>query len=140
METIFKVNDDVYDIHYGWGKVFAIKDNGSTSPIIVTFKDLDEEFECLYTSDGRVELGYPQVLSFTEYTLEGFSQERPDDLPKKGDIVWVRDDKNEEWKIMHFIGFHPTSSYKYRVSKINSYSNTTDYMYMTTTNPYANEQ
>ena len=91
METIFKVNDDVYDIHYGWGKVFAIKDNGSTSPIIVTFKDLDEEFECLYTSDGRTELGYSQVLSFTEYTLKGFSQKRPEELPKPGDIVWVKD-------------------------------------------------
>lgn len=137
METIFKVNDDVFDIHYGWGKVFAIKDNGSTSPVIVTFKDLDEEFECLYTSDGRMELGYPQVLSFTEYTLEGFSQERPETLPKKGDIVWLRDTKDEPWRIGHFHYKIKNNFYAsiYFNDKTPAYWNL-----LTTKNPYANEQ
>ena len=126
METIFKDDDRVYLNLVGWGTI-----------IDVTDYDISVKFD---TGDVRHISGdVRKLLSFTEYTLDGFSQERPEELPKKGDIVWVRDDKNEEWKIMHFIGFHPISSYKYRVSKINSYSNTTDYMYMTTTNPYANE-
>jgi hypothetical protein len=138
MKQIFKKGDKVFHYEFGgWGEVITeYKEGASAFPIICSFPSGEASF----TWDGRYYKTYPQTLSFTEYTIEGLSQERPEDLPKKGDIVWVRDDKNEEWKIMHFIGFHPTSSYKYRVSKINSYSNTTDYMYMTTTNPYANEQ
>jgi hypothetical protein len=138
METIFKVNDDVYDIHYGWGKVFAIKDNGSTSPIIVTFKDLDEEFECLYTSDGRVELGYPQVLSFTEYTLEGFSQERPEKLPKQGQIVWTRGEFPSEWEIGHFFEKNGNEYRTYLSANFQGWNNKG--IEITTINPYADEQ
>ena len=134
METIFKKGDKVFCMLSGWGIVTGI--NISEYPIEV---DFDKQQHYTYSRDGRVNQHSPRTLSFTEYTLEGFSQERPEELPKKGDIVWVRDYKNEEWKITHFIGLHPTSSYKYRVSRINSYSNTIDYMYMTTTNPYANE-
>lgn len=125
-KTIFKLKDKVYVTSFGWGTVI---DAGCSTP---------DGWVGIETN-GRIIHVDTYLVSFTEYTLEGFSQERPVELPNKGDIVWVRDDKNEEWKIMHFIGLHPTSSYKYRVSKINSYSNTTDYMYMTTTNPYANE-
>lgn len=128
MEQIFKVGDRVFHIQNGWGTiVYSPRDEY----YLVDFDDNSTQF--WYSKSNN------KVLSFTEYTLEGFSQERPEELPKKGDIVWVRDYKNEEWKITHFIGLHPTSSYKYRVSRINSYSNTIDYMYMTTTNPYANE-
>lgn len=137
METIFKVNDNVFDIHYGWGKVFAIKDNGSTSPVIVTFKDLDEEFECLYTSDGRMELGYPQVLSFTEYTLEGFSQERPKTLPNLGQIVWGRNKISKNWNIGYL------TQIIYGSYVIASCPNGLSGWFadeITTTNPYANEQ
>lgn len=136
MEHIFKKGDRVFHIHYGWGIIKLVDSDVGEYSVGVSF-DLDEN--CWFTHDGRELNEEKPTLSFTEYTFEGFSQERPEELPKKGDIVWVRDDKNEEWKIMHFIGLHPTSSYKYRVSKINSYSNTTDYIYMTTTNPYANE-
>ena len=127
-KTIFKLKDVVYVTSLGWGIVI---DAGCSTP---------DGWVGIETNSGRIIHVDTYLVSFTEYTLNGFSQERPEELPKKGDIVWVRDDKNEEWKIMHFIGLHPTSSYKYRVSKINSYSNTNDYMHMTTTNPYANEQ
>lgn len=127
-KTIFKLKDVVYVSSFGWGIVI---DAGCSTP---------DGWVGVETNSGRIIHVDTYLVSFTEYTLEGFSQDRPEELPKKGDIVWVRDDKNEEWKIMHFIGLHPTSSYKYRVSKINSYSNTNDYMYMATTNPYANEQ
>lgn len=126
-KTIFKLKDKVYVTSFGWGTVI---DAGCSTP----------DGWVGVETNGRIIHVDTYLVSFTEYTLDGFSQDRPEVLPNKGDIVWVRDDKNEEWKIMHFIGLHPTSSYKYRVSKINSYSNTNDYMYMTTTNPYANEQ
>ena len=126
MGQIFEIGDRVFDIRWGWGEVV----DHLYGDYLIKFHPTNP---MLYNEISM------KMVSFTEYTLEGFSQERPEVLPKKGDIVWVRDDKNEEWKIMHFIGLHPTSSYKYRVSRMNSYSNTTDYMYMTTTNPYANE-
>ena len=126
-KEIFRLGDKVYVTSFGWGTVI---DAGCSTP----------DGWVGVETNGRIIHVDTYLVSFTEYTLEGFSQDRPEELPKKGDIVWVRDDKNEEWKIMHFIGLHPTSSYKYRVSKINSYSNTNDYMYMATTNPYANEQ
>lgn len=126
METIFKEGDKVFLHLFGWGEIIDIDVN-----VGVKFESLGS---LTYFNNQ-----FLKSLSFTEYTLEGFSQERPEELPKPGDIVWVRDYKNEEWKITHFIGLHPTSSYKYRASRINSYSKIFDYMYMTTTNPYANE-
>lgn len=122
-KTIFKLKDKVYVTSFGWGTVI---DEGCSTP----------DGWVGVETNGRIIHVDTYLVSFTEYNLEGFSQERPEVLPNKGDIVWVRDDKNEEWKIVHFIGLHPTSSYKYRVSRINSYSKTTDYMYMTTENPY----
>ena len=126
MEDIFKVGDRVFCYNFGgWGTVIK-KNESNYAPFRIrcSFPIGDASF----THDGRFYKDSPPILSFTEYTLEGFSQERPEKMPNPGDICWVRDDKNEEWNIMHFIGLHPTSSYKYRVSRYNNYSNTIDYM------------
>lgn len=76
-KQIFKVGDRVFDIHHGWGIVIKIKPDGSNTsfPIRVKFKD---DTEC-YSYDGRPYFNTSKVLSFTEYTLQGFSQERPID-------------------------------------------------------------
>ena len=76
-KQIFKVGDRVFDILYGWGKV--IDDNkGGLFPIGVQFDDDDSQEVIVYTDDGKHMPGEESpLLSFTEYTLQGFSQERP---------------------------------------------------------------
>lgn len=98
-KQIFKVGDRVFDILYGWGKV--IDDNkGGLFPIGVQFDDDDSQEVIVYTDDGKHMPGEESpLLSFTEYTLQGFTQERPIDYSEcigKWGRFWD-DDKN------HFI-------------------------------------
>lgn len=98
----FIKGDRVFDIIYGWGEVISI-DVHDRNCVEVLFDDKLKRsylFNALYPSEG----GYPRpVLSFTEYKLVGFSQERPEELPKKGQIVWVRKEFPSEWTIGHFL-------------------------------------
>jgi hypothetical protein len=82
---IFKKGDKVYDHAYGWGEVCE-HSIGELS-LCVDFEDV----EIGYHSKGCLEIGFKPTLSFTEYTLDGFSQERPKEpLPfKVGDVVYV---------------------------------------------------
>jgi hypothetical protein len=77
---IFKVGDRVFDAAFGWGEVTFILKLGFL-PINVLF---DNGFERAYTLDGRLDVDYNPTLSFTEYTLEGFSQKRPIKFPCTG--------------------------------------------------------
>ncbi len=73
-KTIFKEGDMVFDIQYGWGKITGIS-YGGTYPIKVIF---GSTILSSYTEDGRFASQFSvPTLSFTEYTLNGFSQERP---------------------------------------------------------------
>lgn len=77
-QPVFKVNDRVFDINYGWGKITCIRaDVEDDYPVEVKFEN-DEE-DC-YTLEGMSNISYPRFLSFTEYNLEtgGFSQDRKD--------------------------------------------------------------
>lgn len=86
-KEIFKVEDKVFDLKYGWGFVYDAR-----CPIIVRFSE--------YTvSYAKKDL---KTLSFTEYTLQGFSQERPIALPKVGELCLVRDYNNEYWRGVEF--------------------------------------
>ena len=96
-KSIFKVGDKVFDIRFGWGVVYSV--NEGRLSIDVSFGVNDED---CYTWDGRAYEDQPPVLSFTEYTFEGFSQERPEELPKKGQIVWGRKGFTDKWYIGHF--------------------------------------
>jgi hypothetical protein len=136
MKDIFKEGDRVFAYVFGWGKVIYV-DNKDDFPIGVKFDGEDNES---FTHDGRYYLGEPQILSFTEYTLEGFSQERPEELPKKGDIVWVRDiDYEEEWQVAFFVDKADNS---FIVTRYNPFdgNNFMNWKEMTTKNPYTNEQ
>jgi hypothetical protein len=136
MDTIFKVGDKVFDVRYGWGVVSSVNIRTKDWPVEVVF-DGEEELLDEYTFDGRAFINYPPTLSFTEYTLEGFSQERPEELPKKGDIVWGRDKDYQNWHIYHFS--HKTEDGLYHLSSDNS-RNAYILKQITTINPYANEQ
>lgn len=129
METnknIFKAGDKVFDYTYGWGVVDEANDINAR----VKF-DSSSNNTVLYWGI------FLKTLSFTEYTLEGFSQERPEELPKKGQIVWGRDKDYQSWHIYHFS--HKSEDGLYHLSSDNSRS---AYILkqITTENPYENEQ
>jgi hypothetical protein len=131
-KSVFKVGDKVFDIRFGWGIVKVI-DESDLYAINVYFDGYSDD----YTWDGRAFLGLSKVLSFTEYTLEGFTQERPEELPKKGQIVWVRDDLDEEWRVAHFLGIIGRF---YKASICFLDQTPPSWNYITTENPYKDEE
>ena len=84
---MFKVGDKVYHIEYGWG--------------IITKKD-DKDIELKFGDTSVWTDADNNLLSFTEYTLEGFSQERPIELPQVGELCLVRDFEDCLWKARNF--------------------------------------
>lgn len=73
-ETVFKKGQKVFDYQFGWGEVVRI-DSRMAYPLCVKYNSTTES----YTLEGCMfEIGKP-TLSFTEYTLEGFSQYPPID-------------------------------------------------------------
>jgi hypothetical protein len=133
MKDIFKEGDRVFAYVFGWGKVIYV-DNKDDFPIGVKFDGEDNES---FTYDGRYYLGEPQILSFTEYKLEGFSQERPEELPNKGDIVWVREEYKSYWQIGHF---YEKKDNKYLLSSGRPDAWSFGGVEITTKNPYEDEQ
>ena len=124
-KTIFKEKDIVYVTSLGWGMVI---DAGCSTP---------DGWVGIETNSGRIIHVDTYFVSFTEYTLEGFSQERPEELPKKGQIVWGRDYEFQSWHIYHFS--HKTEDGIYHLSSDNK-RNMFRLKQITTENPYANEQ
>ena len=91
---IFKIEDKVFDYAYGWGYVYDISDK--EWGVYVTF----EGEQVRYNKFGRVNgCSFDNTLSFTEYTLEGFSQVRPKEpLPfKVGDVCYFNDRADGVW-------------------------------------------
>jgi hypothetical protein len=122
MKTIFKEGDRVYFHVYGWGKIFDIDVN-----VGVKFENLE--------SYKYFNIELLKALSFTEYKLEGFSQERPEELPKIGDVVWGKGFHTTDWSIGHYLGKQHASY------KISSTPNALSYWLaftITTKNPYEN--
>jgi len=105
-KEIFKVGDKVFHYGFGWGKIDFIDDEPNDYPIIVVFNPGKEEtFALTFTLDGKFDLtDINPTLSLTEYTLEGFSQERPIEFPEVGEEVMVSDD-SINWKLAKFIKF-----------------------------------
>ncbi len=134
MENVFKKGDKVFHYLYKWGTVtndYKINNSGDFY-VEVKFDNSSQNYFQNFKDAF--------LLSFTEYTLEGFSQDRPEPLPKQGDVVWVRDNEEHFWIVMHFI---KKSGDKYVVSNNNpfTYGHTEydEWKYLTTKNPYANE-
>lgn len=90
----FEKGDRVFDIRFGWGTV--VDDNsGQIYAVGVQFDKDDSQEVIFYTGDGKRNLGeeFP-LLSFMEYTLQGFSQRRPIDYEKcigKWGKFWNKD-------------------------------------------------
>jgi hypothetical protein len=131
MENVFKKGDKVFHYLYKWGTVtndYKINNSGDFYVEVKFDNSSQNYFQNLKDAF---------LLSFTEYTLEGFSQERPEELPKKGQIVWGRDKDYQNWHIYHFS--HKSDDGLYHLSSDNSRS---AYILkqITTENPYANEK
>ena len=73
----FKEKDRVFHIHHGWGTVESI--NKETSIVVKFDKNIGSNFVDI------------KLLSFAEYTLQGFTQERPFE-PVVGNYYWFWDD------------------------------------------------
>ena len=131
-----EIGDRVFCIHYGWGTVQSLSGQNNY-PIEVYFDNYHNDS---YNLDGKLFDYMMPTLSFKEYTLDGFSQERPEELPNKGDVVWVRDNDEAFWIVVHFI---KKVDNKYIVSNNNpftySYTEYDEWNFMTTKNPYTNE-
>lgn len=133
METIFKVGDKVFDIAYGWGVVANVHSKEMDGfPIEVYYEGYGDEW---YTSNGCSNINGIPVLAFSVYSLNGFNQERPELLPKKGDIVWVRNTEKESWIIAHFLYKNPNGGYKVSWTTDNE-QELWAYEQLTTKNPY----
>ena len=101
-KQIFKVGDKVYHIEYGWGEVYH--QERINFPVCVKFR---EDEIMTFTLDGRETSESKQsLLSFTEYTLQGFSQERPIELPEIGELCLVSD-SGRDWYCIKFGGYNP---------------------------------
>lgn len=121
MEAIYKVGDRVYHIMFGWGIINRIVDihleikfdkhsNIEEGPLVLHF-NLDGK----YFFDDLV-----PTLSFTEYTLQGFSQLRPRKQPKLGSLCLFADDEEQFNSNIGVIGI------LYDIIDGNYYQNTDD--------------
>jgi hypothetical protein len=68
--------------------------------------------------------------------MENILEEHLDQLPKKGQIVWVRDSDEKRWGIAHFIDYYTDSYLPYKVSQRNNPDDCVLYKCLRTTNPY----
>jgi hypothetical protein len=130
-KDIFKVGDRVFHIQFGWG---IIEEEIADMWMLV--------FESRSKRDDKVGINKfgSKLLSFTEYSLEGFSQERPKELPKRGDVVWGKNFDEDNWHIGHFYLFDKSSvSLKYCISSNPAGNKNLWVQEITTTNPYEND-
>lgn len=122
-KTIFKLKDKVYVTSIGWGTVI---DAGCSTP----------NGWVGIESNGRIFSVDTYLVSFTKYNLEGFSQDRPEELPNVGDIVWVRDDDGDDWVISHFMDYKLDKTFPYGTSIDMTKGSRAGWRQMTTINPY----
>lgn len=102
MKEIFKEGDRVFHVEYGWGVVIQV-DKSVRYGIEVKFDEVSFDCGVSYTLDGKeFENSKQSLLSFTEYTLQGFSQERPIELPEIGELCLVRDFNDDTWLVREF--------------------------------------
>ena len=110
METVFKVGDRVYDIVWGWGVVTSYM---GINNIEIKF---DSNIYQTFRKDGRYADSSKPTLSFTEYTLQGFTQKKPIVLPEVGEDVLVFDEEDCSWVLKQFKEFNQYDKYPFIVT------------------------
>lgn len=125
-KQVFKEGDRVYLYPLGWGDIEYKSDYDYS----IYFKSIEDKR--YIGGDVR------SLLSFTEYTLDGFSQERPEELPNEGDIVWVRNADPGIWAIGHF--YKKIDDYFYVSNSVGEKEWSRRGLEITTKNPYENRE
>lgn len=113
---MFKVGDRVFNYQYGWGTI-----NEELTKYILVLFDNCKSVSIPFAKDGKeTSRSERPTLSFTEYTLEGFSQERPLGVPIPLKVENV--DIKKLWNTCEdFISF--LNSDEYHEDKIENYVN-----------------
>lgn len=95
MFTKKHIGRTVYDsIRYGEGTIVKFDEEDPNYPVEVEFKSNRTSF---YMEDGKLdEKDLLPTLSFTPYTLEGYTNIAPRTLPDKGESILVSNN-NEDW-------------------------------------------
>ncbi|GIM60528.1 hypothetical protein CAPN008_05780 [Capnocytophaga canis] len=91
-KQIFKVGDRVFHYNFKWGEVIKTYEKEPAYGGIGVLVDFDDVTQIAFEGKGL------SSLSFTEYTLKGFSQERPinyEDYIGKWGKFWDDDIKEE---------------------------------------------
>jgi hypothetical protein len=125
-KTVFKKGDRVFEYRQGWGSVVNIIGGTHWHGVVVEF---DNSLSIATQMDSF-------YLSFTEYKLEGFTQS-PEIIPEKGQVVWVKDEEDEEWVVAHFIN---KEGRYYMASYNNNESRKFPYRLITTISPFENKE
>ena len=96
---MFKVGDRVFNYQYGWGTI-----NEELTKYILVLFDNCKSVSIPFAKDGKeTSRSERPTLSFTEYTLEGFSQERPIELPEVGELCLVKSYDDKNWVCEYFV-------------------------------------
>ena len=87
MKHQFKIGDKVFDIRYGWMEINKICDDEIETELILTTTQKHGKFDFIHTYfENDI-----KFLSFTEYTLDGITQERPKEEFKICDLGYFWD-------------------------------------------------
>ena len=100
-KQIFKVGDKVYHIDFGWGLITDIDNCDDLFPLQISY------------NNGYLNYFPIRSVSFTEYPLQGFSQERPIELPEVGELCLVRDNDCDSWVAREFKEYKPNGEHKF---------------------------
>lgn len=95
MERNFEIGDKVFDIRYGWGEVEGFEVELGWENVEIRFDNSLISYTLSGPEDFDNEL---RLLSFTEYTLNGFTKEKAIDYSKfigKWGMFWSNKDKDE---------------------------------------------
>ena len=115
---MFKVGDKVFNYQYGWGTI-----NEELTKYILVLFDNCKSVSIPFAKDGKeTSRSERPTLSFTEYTLQGFSQERPRPLEVPIPLKVENVDIKKLWNTCEdFISF--LDSDEYHEDKIENYVN-----------------
>jgi len=104
MNNTFKKGDKVFHIHYGWGEITDVSTHGT-----ITIDFTGYLFQTMSDSNNF------KLLSFTEYTLQGFTQERPVDLPEIGEYAYFWRLGSDYFCYGIYVGESNNSIYRYKM-------------------------
>lgn len=127
----FRNAEYLFDIRYKWMSVSRVFE----SSIALIFWDGSTPYTKTYSFDS------PEIvlLSTTEYTLQGWSDE-VETLPKRGSIVWVKNPDDEFWVKRQFLEFFYGSYVTIDCNEFDGECVKYNNKQMTTINPYKDDK